>query len=84
MRPKVARRVVLVLPVAALTATATRLAAPTEAHPTKLSPALFCGTERWHVKTLQDRPPAAGEERHGRLPLEPAAGEASTDRPHPF
>ena len=46
----------LVLLVAALAAVAARLATPTEAHPTKLSRALFCGTERWYVKTLQDRP----------------------------
>jgi hypothetical protein len=56
MRPKVGRRVLFILLVAALAATAARLAAPTEAHPTKISRSLFCGTERWYVKTLQDRP----------------------------
>jgi hypothetical protein len=56
MRPKLSRRALLVLLVVALAATAARLAAPTEAHPTKISRALTCGTERWYVKTLQDRP----------------------------
>jgi hypothetical protein len=42
------RRTLLVLLVAALAATG--------AHPTKFSRALTCGTERWTVKTLQDRP----------------------------
>jgi hypothetical protein len=56
MRSTFSRRALLVLLVAALTATAARLAAPTEARPTKVSRALFCGTERWYVKTLQDRP----------------------------
>jgi hypothetical protein len=46
----------LVLLVAALTATAARVAAPTQARPTKPSRALICGSERWRVKTLQDRP----------------------------
>lgn len=56
MRSRLSRRALFLLLIAALAATATRLAAPTEAHPTKLSRALFCGTERWYVKTLQDRP----------------------------
>ena len=46
----------LVVLVATLTATAARVAAPTEAHPSKPSRALVCGSERWRVKTLQDRP----------------------------
>jgi hypothetical protein len=56
MCSRLSRRALLVLLVAALAATAARLAAPTGAHPTKVSRALFCGTERWYVKTLQDRP----------------------------
>jgi hypothetical protein len=56
MRSRLSRRALLVLLIAALAATAARLAAPTEAHPRELSRALFCGTERWYVKTLQDRP----------------------------
>jgi hypothetical protein len=50
------RRALFVLLVAAVAATAARLAAPTQAHPTKPSRALICGSERWRVKTLQDRP----------------------------
>ena len=56
MGSRVSRRVLLVLLVAALTATAARVAAPSEAHPTKPSRALICGSQRWLVKTLQDRP----------------------------
>jgi hypothetical protein len=56
MRWRFHRRTLLVLLVAALAATAARMAAPTEAHPTKPSRALICGSERWRVKTLQDRP----------------------------
>jgi hypothetical protein len=56
MRSRLSRRVLLVLLVAGLAAMATRLAAPTEAHPTKPSRALICGSERWRIKTLQDRP----------------------------
>jgi hypothetical protein len=56
MNPRFGRRILLVLLVAALAATAARLAAPTQAHPTKPSRALICGSERWRVKTLQDRP----------------------------
>jgi hypothetical protein len=37
-------------------AIAARIAAPTEARVTHPSRALFCGSERWTVKTLQDRP----------------------------
>lgn len=46
----------LVLLVAALAATAARIAGPSQAHPTTPSRALICGPERWRVKTLQDRP----------------------------
>lgn len=46
----------MILLVAALAAAAARMAAPTEAPPTKPSRALICGSERWVVKTLQDRP----------------------------
>jgi hypothetical protein len=53
---RLSRRGLIILLVAALAATAARLAAPTEAHPTKPSRALICGSERWLVKTLQDRP----------------------------
>jgi hypothetical protein len=56
MNSRFSRRALLVLLVAALAATAARLAAPTEAHLTKPSRALICGSERWRVKTLQDRP----------------------------
>src|SRR6188508_3082559 len=56
MRSRISRRALLVLLVAALAATAARLAAPSEAHPTKPSRTLICGSERWRVKTLQDRP----------------------------
>jgi hypothetical protein len=56
MNPRFGRRTLLVLPVAALAATAARLAAPTQAHPRKPSRALICGSERGRVKTLQDRP----------------------------
>ena len=56
MRSRLSRRALLVLLVAALAATAARLAAPSEAHPTKPSRTLICGSERWRVKTLQDRP----------------------------
>jgi hypothetical protein len=56
MCSRLSRRALLVLFVAALAATAARLAAPTDAQPTRVSRALFCGTERWYVKTLQDRP----------------------------
>jgi hypothetical protein len=56
MRSRLSRRALLVLLIAALAATAARLAAPTQAHPTKPSRALICGSEHWRVKTLQDRP----------------------------
>jgi hypothetical protein len=56
MNPRFGRRTLLVLLVAALAATAARLAAPTQAHPRKPSRALICGSERGRVKTLQDRP----------------------------
>lgn len=56
MRSRLSRRALLVLLVAAVAATAARLSGPTQAHPTKPSRALICGSERWRVKTLQDRP----------------------------
>src|SRR5512132_1919632 len=56
MNSRLSRRTLLVLLVAALAATAARLAAPTQAHPTKPSRALICGSEHWRVKTLQARP----------------------------
>jgi hypothetical protein len=56
MRSRISRRALLVLLIAALAAITARLAAPTQAHPTKPSRALICGSERWRLKTLQDRP----------------------------
>jgi hypothetical protein len=49
------KRILIVVLVAAITALAARLAAPT-AHPVRFSGALMCGFERWKVKTLQDHP----------------------------
>jgi hypothetical protein len=54
VRPR--KRFVLVVLLAALTAVAARVAAPTEAHVAHPSRALMCGSERWIVKTLQDKP----------------------------
>lgn len=42
--------------VAAVAAVAARIAAPTDAQPLNPSRALICGSERWLVKTLQDKP----------------------------
>ena len=56
MGSRVSRRVLLVVLCATLAAIAARIAAPAEAHPTKPSLSLVCGSERWRVKTLQDRP----------------------------
>src|SRR5436305_15247512 len=50
------RRSVVVALVVATAVTATRLAGPTQASHARVSRALACGTERWIVKTLQDRP----------------------------
>jgi hypothetical protein len=52
----VSRRVVAVVLVAALAAVAARIAAPSGARPLHVNRALMCGSERWTVKTLQDRP----------------------------
>jgi hypothetical protein len=50
------RRVLLILLVIGLLVGAARIAAPGKAHPAKFSAALMCGSQRWLVKTLQDRP----------------------------
>jgi hypothetical protein len=52
----VSRRITAVLVIAAAAAVAARVAAPTEAHVAHPSRALMCGSERWIVKTLQDKP----------------------------
>src|SRR5947207_3102310 len=46
-------RALAVFLAAALAAAAARVATPSGSHPLR---ALTCGTERWYVKTLQDRP----------------------------
>jgi hypothetical protein len=50
------RRLLLILLVIGLLVGAARIAAPGKAHPSRFSAALMCGSERWLVKTLQDRP----------------------------
>jgi len=52
----VSRRVVIVLLIAALVAVAARIAAASDAGPVRFNRALTCGSERWIVKTLQDKP----------------------------
>jgi hypothetical protein len=52
----VSKRVVAVVLVAALAAVAARIAAPSGARPVHANRALMCGSERWTVKTLQDKP----------------------------
>lgn len=54
LRPS--RRAALVAVVAVLAAVAARIAAPAPQHHGRYSAALRCGSERWLVKTLQDRP----------------------------
>ena len=50
------RRIVLAALVAATTATAACIAAPSGVGQARFSAASACGVERWTVKTLQDRP----------------------------
>ena len=50
------KRVALVVLLAASAAVAARIAAPLDARPVDVNRALMCGSERWTVKTLQDRP----------------------------
>jgi hypothetical protein len=56
VRPRLSRRVLTVLFLAAIAAVAARIAAPAPNRPAGHSAALSCGVERWQIKTLQDRP----------------------------
>ena len=49
-------RLFVLLLLDALAVGAARIARPGRAHPVRVSPALTCGSERWLVMTLQDRP----------------------------
>lgn len=50
------KRTLLVLVIAASIALAARIAAPSDARPVHFNRPLMCGSERWTVKTLQDKP----------------------------
>jgi hypothetical protein len=52
----VSRRATIVLGLAVVAAVAARVAAPTQARVALPSRILICGSERWVVKTLQDKP----------------------------
>jgi len=55
-RARPSKRVALVVLLAASASVAARIAAPSSARPVHANRALMCGSERWTVKTLQDRP----------------------------